>query len=467
MAAAVIENLRTVAGRRMPFLPRLLTGVVWNGISNALNQGATFVITIIIARLLAKEEFGQFAMIQSTLLTIATLAQLGVSYSATKHIAEFRSIDPQKTGRIIGLCSVVCPGLGLLGALIIALSAHLVAARALNAPQLTLPLVIGAGFVFFTAVNSYQIGALIGLEQYKALVLPGAVSSVVTIALVAAGCLIKGVDGAIAGLSTGTAIRCWLHRNALNGALRRLNIRIHYKGLGEEIHILYDFALPAAISGYIMMPCAWWVNSLLVRQEGGYIKMASYSAALSLRTAVMFLPYLINAVGLSILNNVRRSPERRSYRQVHEMNILVIGGVAGVLAAVVAAAGKILLATFGKGYSDTAYTVLLILLGSAVVESCMIATYQAIQSRSWMWSALAAITVPWQGSFVAAACWLVPRNGAVGLAYSNLIGMMVALVCTVAVVRFRKDNSASRIELDREEALEPAVVQASGSSNTP
>ncbi len=193
-------------------------------------------------------------MVQSTLMTVSGLAQMGVAYAATKHIAEFRSIDREKTGRIIGLCSIICPALGLAGALMIALAAHILAINLLKSPQLTLPLVFGAIFVLFNAANAYQMGTLIGLEQYRALITPGVASTVATIAMVITGSLIGGLNGAVAGLSAGMAGRCVLHHRTLSQALDRLGIRVRYEHLREELHIFYDFAIPAALAGYLILP---------------------------------------------------------------------------------------------------------------------------------------------------------------------------------------------------------------------
>ena len=51
------------------------------------------------------------------------------------------------------------------------------------------------------------------------------------------------------------------------------------------------------------MPMIWLANSFLVRQPGGYGEMALYSAANNLRILVLFLPNVMNSVGLSVLNN--------------------------------------------------------------------------------------------------------------------------------------------------------------------
>src|SRR5262249_686056 len=71
-----------------------------------------------------------------------------------------------------------------------------------------------------------------------------------------------------------------------------------------------------------------------------------------------------------------------------------------------------------------------ILLISAVVESATLGWFQAVQSSGRMWLALGTITLPWQGTLIAAAWFLVPQWGAKGLAASYLAGITASLVAS-------------------------------------
>jgi O-antigen/teichoic acid export membrane protein len=53
-------------------------------IAVALNQGSTLIVNIIVAHILLKQTFGEYAMVQSTLLMVATLSQLATGYTAEK-----------------------------------------------------------------------------------------------------------------------------------------------------------------------------------------------------------------------------------------------------------------------------------------------------------------------------------------------------------------------------------------------
>src|SRR5207253_5943750 len=113
---------------------------------------------------------------QSTMLTMAAIAQLAMGSTATKYVAEFRSSDQAKTGHILGLCAVVSATAACIATLAMLASASWLAARTLQAPHLTPALMLAAGVVLFTVMNGYQMGALAGLESYRSLAQAGIIS---------------------------------------------------------------------------------------------------------------------------------------------------------------------------------------------------------------------------------------------------------------------------------------------------
>src|SRR5205085_5098610 len=112
-----------------------------------------------------------------------------------------------------------------------------------------------------------------------------------------------GLHGAIIALSTTALLRCLLHNIWFRAELRRHGLNLRCDKVGQETELLFKFALPAALSGYISMPALWFGNALLVRQAGGYEQMALYSAASSFRIIVIILPTVMSNVCLSVLNH--------------------------------------------------------------------------------------------------------------------------------------------------------------------
>ncbi len=188
---------------------RLVTGVGWNLIATIFNQGSTFVIAIIAARILGRLAFGEYAMVVSTLVTVAGLAQLATGYTAAKYVAEFRASDRARTGRVLALCRTTTLATGVLSASALAWGAPWLAAHALNASHLALPLALGSVYLLFSTINGYQMGALAGLESYRGLAAAGVVSGVATALAVSLGAWGFGLVGAITGLGAAALVR-WL-----------------------------------------------------------------------------------------------------------------------------------------------------------------------------------------------------------------------------------------------------------------
>src|SRR5947208_2583316 len=86
---------------------RFQTAVTWNLAGTLLGQAGTFSANIILARILGRAIFGEYALIQNTLLTLAGVAQMATGYTASKYVAEFRLVDKPRTGRILGFCTLV------------------------------------------------------------------------------------------------------------------------------------------------------------------------------------------------------------------------------------------------------------------------------------------------------------------------------------------------------------------------
>ena len=57
---------------------RVLSGVAWGILGSVAAQGGTFLSTLVIARTLGKYSFGQFALIQSAIYALTSVAGLGL-----------------------------------------------------------------------------------------------------------------------------------------------------------------------------------------------------------------------------------------------------------------------------------------------------------------------------------------------------------------------------------------------------
>lgn len=413
---------------------RLIKGTALNLVAVVFNQGSTLIVNIIVARILMTQTFGEYAMVQSTLLTVASLSQLATGYTASKYVAEFRSSDPERVGRIMGLCTLVSSVMAGVGTFLIIALAPWLSDTMLKAPHLASALMIGSGFVFFSSINGYQTGALSGLEAYGSLAKAGMASGVTALVAISVGAWLGGLNGTLIGLSISSSLRCLIHNRWLRLENQFHGINPRYRGsLSKEKAIILNFALPAAIAGYYSMPMFWLANSFLVRQPGGFGEMALYSAASNLRILVLFLPSVLNSVGLSILNNEKAKGDLNHFNGVFRSNVLFIllVSLGGVL--IMGIFGGALLRLFGKDFG-AGHFLLWLLLVASLFEGLSIALYQYVQSKAKIWLSFFGISVPREAFLVVAAYYLVQSYDGVGLAAAYMGSTLLGLILHFTLV---------------------------------
>jgi FkbM family methyltransferase len=412
---------------------RFQTCVAFNLIGTIFNQGSTFVVNIVVANLLGRQIFGEYAIVQNTLVAVAVFGQLGIGYVATKYVAEFRSTDRERAGRILGmLCtfSIMLAGIAALALLVLS---RWLAVSVLKAPALGAALAIGSAVLLFAVLNGFLIGALAGLESYralaKALVWGGTVYLVVCSGFAWRG----GLNGVIAGQAISGFVQFAILALALRSECRQQGIRFHFRRTANEWPIILKFAVPGALSGFTSAPALWLASALLVRRPDGFSQMAIFSASFSLMAAVLLLPNIANNVGMSLINHRKGSSDGLEYRQIFWTNLVATLAIVVAGAAAAALLGPELLHLFGK-YFKNGYPTLLILLAATVPQGLAVALYQIIQSQAKMWLSFIAVAVPRDALIVIFAYLLIPAHGASGIALGYAAAWSVALLIIGALV---------------------------------
>ena len=289
----------------------------------------------------------------------------------------------------------------------------------------------GAGFLFFTTVNSYQLGALSGLEAYKSLALAAGISGAITFGSAIAGFHWFGFTGAIAGQSIGSACRYLLHKKILKGECRRAEIVPTRGGAAGQASALFRFALPSAMAGYTLIPATWLASALLFRQYHGASEVALYTAALTFKNVLLFLPNTITAVTLSVINHTKATTSIYRYLRLYLYNIALVSGVILLCGIPFLLFGTTLLKAFGRDFS-AGHSVLSLLTLSAVADGITLAAYPLFHSQGRMWLSFWALAVPRDTIFVALAYYWVPKLGALGLAQAQLASSIFVTLSAIA-----------------------------------
>lgn len=428
--------------RRTEFLShlggRFGRGVFWNLVGTVFAQGSVFITAIILARVLGREVFGELGMIQSTLLTLTSIAQVSTGLTATKYVAEFRDADKARAGRVLGLCSVLTLVTGATATVLLVVSAPWMAEHVLAAPHLAVSLAISAAFVLFSVMNGYQIGALAGLESYKSISVYGALLGVAHLAVCGLGAMFWGLHGALVGMAVSALLRWGVYGLVLHREINKQGITIQRKEGLKERDVLYRFALPAALSGLTAMPAMWMGNALLVRQPDGYSEMGLFIAANNVRGLLIMMPTLLNNVGAAVLNNKFGNKDSDGYFGLYSANVKVTAAIALIGAAMMAMLSGVIPKWYGMEPSASSTWLILILSVAIIPEALAVSLYQLIQTSERMWISFFLVALPRDLSMICLAIILIPMWGSVGWALTYTLSWGIALAVIVALVfRFK------------------------------
>ena len=151
----------------VPFSRRLARGAFWVLAGAVAARVVRIPISVILARLMGPTNYGELGIVSGSIDLFATFAGFGLGLTATKYVAELKTRDPLRAGRILAASTIVAAVSGTIFAIALFALAPELAVRTLANPQLTGSLRIGALAMLFSAMNGAQMGALYGFEAFQ------------------------------------------------------------------------------------------------------------------------------------------------------------------------------------------------------------------------------------------------------------------------------------------------------------
>ncbi len=411
-----------------PLAKRLASGAAWSLLGAVATRVLTLASSIIVVRILGKERLGEFGMVQSTLAMLGTFAGLGLGMTATKYVAELRTKDSARVGRILGI--VIFSGLasGLVMTAAGWAASEWLAERVLERQSLAPYLRLSAILLVIGVVDGVLNSALAGFEAFGRTARISIYIAVVNLLISFPLVYWYGLYGAVVGLIIANSLHLVLAAIATVAACRSFGIHITLdRSAWQEWPMLVHYALPALAANIMVIPATWLVNVMLVRTDDGFASMGVIRVVDTLRNLVIYLPTVLLAPTFAVLSNVATDPE--SVRKILRYAIGTSALAVFPLGLMVAALAKYVLGTmFGEEFAAGGLTLALAMVVVAV-QATGAALGHYISATGRMWLGLA-INVLWAVMFVGMSFFLVPRWGPVGY----MAAMAVAYAISVVLV---------------------------------
>jgi O-antigen/teichoic acid export membrane protein len=134
------------------------------------------------ARVLGPDDLGRFALVMAVITICGTLADLGMTYTAVKFIAQYveeRESTARRVARVYFVAKLLT---GAVATLVVFLLAEPIALGVLNTPDLVPYLQLGAFTLIALGISSYPTTVLVGIGKFGWLGLAGVLNAAITLA---------------------------------------------------------------------------------------------------------------------------------------------------------------------------------------------------------------------------------------------------------------------------------------------
>jgi O-antigen/teichoic acid export membrane protein len=393
------------------------TGVVFAG--NVVARGLGFLFPILLARAVAKDEFGTVYFFIGTGFFVSELVLTGFPTAMTRYI----SSDGPGGG---WLSSAVAGGVPLL---LVSLLAGEALALVVDAPPGLMSMV-----VIGLTIDAYYFGLLRGLRRFKLLASYRVSANLTQLVL-----LLGAVAADVA--STGVAVAIYSFVYLIPIAVievRRGPLRAALRGAvgpsAARIRVLGRFAVPALVSGtaYAALTQADVFFVTLLAPEA----LPDYAAARSLAQPVMLVPYAIAIVMLPAVAAAGEDERWRMLRRATSVTAVLGAALCGLYLTL---GSQLVDFVFPAGFGPAADSV------SLLVAALALMGLYSVLSQWWMGigrPGTPAVTLT-AGAVVAIGLQfaLTPAHGGVGSAGAIAAGVGVALLSlAAATLRIRQQE---------------------------
>jgi O-antigen/teichoic acid export membrane protein len=396
----------------------------FNFSANGIRVLLSFATTVLLARSLGANDFGEINLIIGYTMFLHYLWAMGFDHTLAFYIPTFgveqRPWLAREALRVaLAVSTVAALGFIVLGLLLLppVLQSH-------GLGHFVLPGLILGGQNWFSAMGAILSGYLRGARDFQALILkdqiifPGAhlVLTVIVICLFHGGIFAYSIVFAAANLAAliyaGWAVRSSLP--ARETAEKRREHRTRRAWVGYSIPIALTGAIESLLPWGTVIALGWYLPAASVGQFAVCFRVSVFIQFLLLAVGPIFSPFLAE--------HFQRKEMNRFRELYHSVNFLC-GAWSLVLATVFFVSGDLILRLFGRDYSGA--TILLgVLLLANLLEGAFGAIKQSLimtgNSRVNLVNICVAIVVN-----VIVCLVLIPRFGVLGAGFANFVSYLV------------------------------------------
>jgi O-antigen/teichoic acid export membrane protein len=423
---------------------RFVGGATWLVVGSVGGRVLSLAGTVVATRLLVPRAFGQLSYIQAVVTFVAGLAILGLNVAVTKSVAAARANSRSQAVALIGVSLRISAASGGVLAFAMFLFRSQVA-ELLGSPELADQLAHASVAVAAGAIFAVAIGALNGVESFRAVAVLSSIRSVLASSLMVSGAVLDGLAGAVVGWAMGECVAATAAVFTVVRRHRGLDGRRALREHPATWRSLRRIALPAFAASVAVTLALVLGQRLLTDQPFGYQAVAQFNIAYRWSLAVLFVPASIAPILLPLLANLRAEGAVTGFLRLFRTNLWLAVILTALPAATLIAIRGEVLGLSGSTYAAEPATFVVMMIATVPIALNSVMSQAALSLdaiAAWLLSDLALAVA------LAGVAWLlVPRHLSLGLAIGYGFGYLV----TCAVLAFPLRRHVLELErTDRE-----------------
>lgn len=396
---------------------------IWILFGNVISKFLLLISTIIISKIISKEEYGQFGIVKSTILMFSAFAGLELGMTATKYISQYRFTDKHKVENVIGLSNLFAILISLSISLLIYFFSDVIAVK-ISAPSLSSIIKLSSFIIFFSSINGIQAGIFSGIEKFKQLSINTSIAGILSSIGMLIGAKYYGIQGVMFFFGSNYVILFVLNFVQLRKYFYSYyRINIFKKSNFREFRVLWKFSLPAILAGLMVGPVTWLCNYFLVKEKSGFTEMAYFDIANQWRNTILFIPAALSQIALPMLSS--SLSDKDEYRITYIKNLKLNFYVAIIMVLVFVALSPLIIYSYGKQYNNAQFPLVIMLITTGLVAINNVIG-QVIASKNKMWLGFY-VNMIW-GLFLVSFSYLfivILKMGAIGISLSYLLSYLL------------------------------------------
>ena len=409
-----------------PLGMRVARGAAWSVLGAIASRGMALVSSIVIARILGKEGFGELGILQNTIGMLLVFASAGMGITATKYVAELRHKDPHGAGRMITLTNYCAVLMGLVVALPVSVFSSWLSTTYLYAPHLSSSLRVVGLLLVLQSIQGAQTGTLCGLEAFRAMAGMNVISGLASFPIIVSGACWGGLDGSLWGMVISGLLSCSLLQLAVRSEMRLAQIPTRQKWRLAECATLWKFTMPIVLSSIMVGPVHWVCSAMLFRTSQGHAAMGTVNATNQWFSALLFLPAVLGQSVMPLMAEQIGMDARHSAMRLLKLS-LKVNSLLALPIFVLACASPWIMELYGPSFSDE-WPTLVVVLVTAAVLSVLSPVGQALTASGKGWTGVW-MNLGWAIVYVGCTQWLLSW-GSLGLATARLMAYSVHALST-------------------------------------